>query len=192
MNPAIDELDDIPQAPVATGAAVAAEIMDVPAEAYDTVPKMGDVMPAGTYHFRLEKYTEQAYEDGPVYSLQWRCQQEPHTGRVAFSNCPWPKAEDIKLANDPNAPAGPRQEAQKRVNDRLVVSKAIQEAAGIKPGTMPFKQFLNTNPELFLQLGVTEKKERTGQFDAKNQPIFKGTGEQKNKVQKYVPLVRPR
>lgn len=190
MNPVVDMDDDLPAPPVGGTASAEVEIADVPAEAYGTVPKMGDVIAAGTYHFRAHSWQKANYEDGPVYSIQWRAQQEPITGRVVFSNCPWPTAADIKLANDPNVPAGAKVEAQKRVNDRLVVAKAIQEAAGCKPGSMPFEQFLATNPEMLLQISVTDKKERSG-IGPDGKPTFASTGEKKNKVQKYISLVRP-
>jgi hypothetical protein len=202
MNPEAQEViqhetdfldDELPQAPTggAAGQMAPVETLDVSEDIYATVPKMGDTIPAGTYHFRLDRWQKAAYEDGPVYSLQWRCQEEPHTGRVCFSNCPWPTAADIKTANDPSLPAGAKQEAQKRVNDRLVVAKAIQEAAGCKPGSMPFEDFLNTNPEMKLTIGVTEKKQRDAKLGADGKPKFSGTGENKNKVQKYISLHRP-
>jgi hypothetical protein len=207
MNPDMME-DELPQAPAGgtSGGDVAVTMASVPADMYDAVPKMGDVMPAGTFHFRLDRYSKVSYEDGPVYSLTWRCQEEPHTGRVVFANCPWPKASDVALANDPDAPKGARAEAQKEVSKRLVVSKAIQEAAGIRPGSMDFEEFLGTNPEVKITERVTGKKALKGVADAMKgeyvndagkvvdkagQLLFEDTGEQKNIVVKYLSLARP-
>lgn len=198
MNPVVDMDDDLPAPPEGGAASAPVETTDVPQDAYGNVPKMGDVVPAGTYHMRLHSYQKAKYEDGPVYSLQWRIQDETNNagGRVVFSNCPWPTSEDIKLANS-DAPAGAKVEAQKRVNDRLVVAKAIQEAAGCKPGSMPFEQFLATNPEMLVQISITDKKQRIVDAvgnpvrDEKGQLKFASTGEKKNKVQKYISLTRP-
>lgn len=190
----LDLDDDLPSAPAAEAVV---ETLDVAGDVYGTVPKMGEAVPAGTYHVRLHSYQKAQYEDGPVYSLQWRIQEEPHTGRVFFSNCAWPTKEDILTANDPELPPGVKQAAQKRVVDRLVVAKAIQEAAGIAPGSMPFEDFLATNPEMRIQISITDKKERVKDdlgndvLDQKGQPKWKSTGEKKNKVQKYISLVRP-
>jgi hypothetical protein len=198
--------DELPSAPAGGAAAVEVLMAEVPESTYADVPKMGDVIPSGTWHFRLDRYTLQAYEDGPVYSLQWRCQEEPHTGRVMFSNCAWPTAEDVRTANDPDAPKGAKVEAQKRVNDRLVVAKALQEAAGLKPGTKSFKEFLDSHPEIRIQTTITAKKKlksvadpdkgesvnNAGKVvDSRGQLMFEDTGEQKNKVVKYISLVRP-
>lgn len=181
MNPELDD-DVLPQAPASTGQAAPVETADVDASVYDSVAKMGDVIPAGTFHFRLDSWQKANYEDGPVYSITWRCQEEPHTGRVVFSNCPWPKREDIDAAKNPTHPD--RVGAQQRVSQRLVTAKELQTKAGVKPGTMPFEEFLNTHPEMKLQISVTAKKERQPDGSFKNAE----SGEMKNKIQKYLEL----
>jgi hypothetical protein len=193
MQPRSEFDDEMPAAPMGGAAgpqATGPEIIDegLDEKAYDAVEKYGDAIPQGTYHCRLRSYRAQMADDGdPYFQLQWTVQEEPHTGRTAFDNCPYPNAQDIRDANlvvpNPNT-----QEARKKVNSRLAKAKAIMTAAGIRPGTMPFPKFLETMPELKVTLIVSERRARTG-VDGKGQPMFKGTGEMGNKVVKYSPLV---
>jgi hypothetical protein len=161
------------------------------------VPKMGEAIPVGTYAFRLDSFTENwttkdyktnqelaPEEQQPYYALQWKCQQEPHVGRVVFENVPWVRREDTKAASNPSDPR--RADARKILNNRLPRAKEIMEAAGFTPSAgMSFKQFLQTNPEIKLQLKLKERQSK-GQ-DGK----WHGTGDWQNEVQKHISLHRP-
>jgi hypothetical protein len=195
-----DELmnDELPSPPSggATGTAMAIDDQ-VDASIFDGVPKMGDAMPIGTYAFRLDKFTEEwtvkDYKTGrelapeeqqPYFALQWKCQQEPHVGRIIFENVPWVKSADAKAAMDPQNPR--RAEAKTLINNRLPRAKEIMEAASFQPtGNFGFKQFLGSNPELKLQLKIKEAMQKGP--DGK----LRGTGEWRNEVQKHLSLHRP-
>jgi len=190
----IQDTDELIPSPPQTGAPIDDEI---DASLLADVPKMGDCMPAGTFAFRLEKFTEawteEDFESGrkftdeekqPLFNLQWRCQQEPHVGRVVFERVPWVRAETIKAANDPQNPA--RGSAQAIINKALPRAKQIMEAAGFAPtGKFGFRQFLGSNPEMKLQINVAEKKMKD--------PAGKwvGSGEMKNNIVKHLSLHRP-
>ncbi len=192
-----DELltDELPSPPEGQAVPEIDDVID--ASLFGDVPKMGDAIPAGTYAFRLEKYEEgwssTDYKTGrtlsdeekqPYFSLQWKCQQEPHVGRVVFDIVTWVKTSDVKAANDPQNPR--RGEARSILNKRLPKAKAIMEAAGFVPtGQFGFKQFLATNPELKLQLKLKEKQ------DKQPNGTWKGNGDYTNDVQKYLSLHRP-
>jgi hypothetical protein len=196
-----DELinDELPSPPVGTsdvdGAAAAPIDDSLDASLLTDVPKMGEAMPVGTYAFRLdsfkEQWTEKDYKTGepllekqPYFALQWKCQQEPHVGRVVFENVPWITSTDAKAANDPQNPR--RAEARQTINKRLPRAKEIMEAAGFQPsGQFGFKQFLGSNPELKLTLKVKERQQKGP--DGK----FHGTGEWSNEVVKHLSLHRP-
>lgn len=169
----------------------------IDASLFQDVPKMGEAMPVGTYIFRLDSYTEhwtsEDYKTGrkleesekqPYFSLQWKCQQEPHVGRVVFENVPWVKPEDVRDAANPASPR--RAEARKILNDRLPRAKEIMQEAGFTPsGQMKFKDFLGTNPEMKIVVKIREvkRKNQAGQLQ--------GTGEWRNEVGKHISLHRP-
>lgn len=198
-----DELlqDELPSPPHAGAAAVSEPIDDTfDAALLTDVPKMGEAIPAGTYVFRLDSFTEEWsksewFKDGtsrelapeerePYYRLLWRCQQEPHTGRVVGENVPWVKASDVKDANNPNSPR--KAEARKVINNRMPRAKEIMEAAGFTPtGQFGFKDFLKSNPEMRLQLKL--KARRAKAPSGKYEP----TGDWDNEVQKHISLHRP-
>lgn len=188
-----DELlvEDLPSPP-ATQEAISDEI---DAALLTDVPKMGDAIPVGTYAFRLESFKEAwtSEKDGkklkeeerqPYFALIWKCQQEPHVGRVVFENVPWLRKEDVKDAADQASPR--RGEARKIINNRMPRAKEIMEAAGFNPtGNFGFKSFLGSNPELKLQLKLKERQAKGP--DGK----WKGTGEWGNEVARHISLHRP-
>lgn len=157
------------------------------------VPKLGEPLPVGTYHFRCESF-DQAENDAdptkpdearlgkqPYFQVRWTCQQEPYTGRVFIDFVSW-----VNQATFAAARSGDKA-AQKIIASRLPAAKEIMEKAAFKPvGRSDFKAFLATNPELKIQLGVRERKSRN---KANGQLI--STGEMVNSRVKYLPLNRP-
>jgi hypothetical protein len=179
---------DIPDVPETVAVGV---VIDGSGDAgmLDGVPEMGEPIPIGTYHFRLSKYEAKQTIPDPTkpvetpefyYALQFTCQQEPYVGRIHFDNCAWVRKEtrQAALAGDP--------EARTLLNNRLVRAKALMEAAGFKPtGTFDFeKDFLATNPELLIQIGLQEGKTKSP--DGK----LISSGSFRNKTVKYVPIRR--
>lgn len=177
-----DELPSAPESGVATAIAIDDQI---DASAFEGVGKIGDAMPAGTFHFRMKSFTEGFNENGPYFSLQWACQEEPHTGRIVFDTVTWVKSEDTAAANDK---ANPRNaEAKAILNNRLMRAKSIMDAAGFKPtGTFGFREFLNSHPEIKMSIRQKEKMDK----DEKG-AYTKPTGEQQNVISKYISLSRP-
>lgn len=176
--------DEMPQAPGAESSTGAVTI-DGGFDASDLegVPGLADVIPAGVYHVRLKGFSEKRNDKGPFFGLQWSVQQEPHVGRVIFENyVPWVDTKTFQSAKagDPVAKA--------EIADRLPRLKAIMKAAEFKPvGATDIKEFLGGQPELKIQVSVSERKsknESTGKYE--------GTGEMENRVQKYISLVAPR
>lgn len=193
-----DELieDELPSPP--SGAAAEGFDDSFDASLLADVPKMGDALPVGTYDFRLEKFeeswkTKEYDKQGnerdlpqsdwqPYYKLQWKCQQEPHTGRMVFENCPWVRPQDV---SDANTESPRKAEARKLINSRMPRAKEIMEAAGFTPtGSFGFKQFLATNPEMKLQLKLKASK-------IKKDGKLENSGGFVNEVVKHVSKHRP-
>lgn len=198
-----DEFDAMPSAPGA-GAATAPVAIDASgsAEMFEGVPEMGEAIPIGTYHFRLEKYYEGAnpvtdgegstktikqFNDGtlvpnqPWFQLVFVCQQEPETGRQFSDFCPWVEKTVREKAMQGDSVA------QAVLKDRLWKAKSILAAAGYKP-TGPFdlkKDVFDTHPEVKVQLGLqpNKVKDATGKYVP--------DGGMTNKALKYLPLARP-
>lgn len=200
MNPNTVEDDEIPSPPApgehsGAGEAEASFDSNIDASLFGDVPKKGEAIPVGTYKFRLDSYKKMATASGknigqPYFQLQWKCQEEPYTGRVVFENVPWVSAADVKDANDPTSPR--RGEAKKTLNNRLPSAKEVMEAADFKPsGKFGFEEFLAGHPEMKLQLKLKEKQSKTGKSNADGSAEYKGTGEMGNEVQKHLSLVRP-
>lgn len=180
--------DELPSAPQGEQSSAVAIDDQIDASAFEGVGKVGDAMPAGTFHFRLKSFTEQLKDNDPSkpnFNLQWACQEEPHTGRIVFDTVTWVGSEDIKAANDPSNIRN--KEAKAVLNSRLMRAKSIMEAAGFKPsGKFGFKEFLNTHPEIKMAIRQKEKmdKDEKGEYT-------KPTGEQQNVISKYISLARP-
>lgn len=187
--------DEMPEVPQTAPGTVQAEAGDIDAGIYDDVPKMGEPLPKGTYHFRLDSYTQgtgEAEKDDPFgfgaqpyFQIIWSCQQEPFVGRSFMDFAPWITPAVARAAVGPNS--DPKVAAARSlINKRLWKSKAIVEAAGLKPtGSFSFKNFLDTNPEVKIQLAVKERKEKA------SDGTYKGTGIQGNSAAAYLPLHRP-
>jgi hypothetical protein len=181
--------DELPQAP--TGG-TQTEVVDfgseIDASAFDGVGKLGDAIPAGTYHFRLDTQTKGKNKNGPYYSIQWKCQEEPYVGRIAFDTITWLDQETLgALKAGPSNPGFSN--AKSTANSRLVRANSLMEAAGMKPvGNFNFETWLNTHPEVKLTLSLREKKLK----DDKSGEYTVPTGEMQNNVSKYVALQAPR
>jgi hypothetical protein len=194
-------LDELPSPPASEGTVGDLQTQPIDdqldASLLTDVPKMGEPMPIGTYVFRMdsfkEQWTDKDWKTGldlteeqkqPYYALTWKCQQEPHVGRVVFENVPWVKGSDARDANSQTSPR--RAEARSILNNRLPRAKELMQAAGFTPsGQFGFKDFLASNPEMKL---VLKQKERQAKGpDGK----FKGTGEWSNEVTKHLSLHRP-
>lgn len=195
--------DDMPTAPAGGAPAAVANTAsfsgEIEGDSLEKVPEMGEPLPRGIYHMRLERYTDgwaAAPKEGddpfglgtqPYLMLFWHCQQEPEVGRSVVDFCPWVNDATARAANDPSNPLKQRA-AQTIVNDRCWKAKAIAEAAGWKGGPgvrFNVKNFLATNPEVRLDLGVQPKKvksEITGKYE--NDP----NGGQQNRINRYLPL----
>lgn len=159
----------------------------------DEVPKFGDVIPKGTWAFRLDGsldfWNEPTKDDPeealfgkqPAFLFRWVCQQEPHTGLQFMDFVEWANEETIReaIAGHPVARA--------IVKRRFMRIKAIMEECGFKPkGNFDVKQdFVNTHPELNIQVGVREKKQKGPDGKAV------GTGQMVNMAIQYMSLRRP-
>lgn len=196
----VDETDEIPSPPApdplaghdAGSEATFDDSFD--AGLLGDVPKRGDPIPIGTYHFRLAEFKKMQTASGknqgqPYFALQWKCQEAPYEGRVVFENVPWVSVADVRDASDPTSPR--RSEAKSIINKRMPAAKEIMEAASFKPtGQFGFAEFLASHPEMKLQLKLKERQSKTG-TKADGTPEYKGTGEMGNEVQKHIPLARP-
>lgn len=198
-SPLYDAFDDMPAAPAGTPGEAVPVDSSGDATMFDGVPTMGEAIPIGTYHFRLEKYSSglskveespgvaKLFSDGtkipdqPWYQLQWSCQQEPHTGRVFTDFCPW--VDKVGRAKAATGDVG----GQLLLKDRLWKAKSILEAAGYKPsGSFDIeKDFFGQHPEVKVQLGLQtgKTKDATGKYVE--------DGSMRNKAVKYLSLTRP-
>jgi hypothetical protein len=193
-----DEFDDVPGAPVPSGAAEAAALDgNGDASMFEGVPEMGETIPIGTYHFRLDKWQTYFNESGkddpktfadgtaipkqPAVQIFWNCQQEPHTGRTFTDFTPWVSPEVRAKAKTGDAIA------LAILKDRLWKFKSVMKAAGFTPGPTfdLVKDFLAQHPEVKIQVGLKAGKTK----NAAGQYVEDGS--QQNKVVKFLPLARP-
>lgn len=191
-----DELE-LPSAPEATQEASFNTSID--ASIFGDVPGLNEPIPAGTKHFRLDKYTKKEVEGQPRFDVQWKCQEEPNVGRVLFDFVPWVNDETLKAAGDPSNVY--HQEAKAVIRKRLPRAKEIMAAAGFKPsGSFDFEaDFLSTNPEVKIPVTISERKNKdTREFldnGAKNPDFGKytiATGTLQNGIPNtYLSINRP-
>ena len=157
------------------------------------VPKLGEALPVGTYHFRAERYMEMWQEPDknspeellfgsqPQFMIFWTCQEEPHTGATFPDFIQWVNQETMQAAK------GGNRTALTLLRSRLQRAKSILTAAEYPVGSsLDFKAFLASHPEIKIQLGVRERKMK----DATGVP--KGTGEMVNNAIRYTGLRMPR
>lgn len=183
--------DEMPQAPGATqtttgatgGSPEVAFDGTFDASDFEGVPGLENVLPAGVYEVRLKSYSQKKNDKGPFFGLQWAVQQEPLVGRMIFENyVPWVDEATLiaARAGDPVAKGV--------MSDRLPRIKAIMKAAEYKPvGKTDIVAFLATNPELKVQVTVSERKEKDP-----NTRQYVGTGEMENRIVKYISKMAPR
>lgn len=153
--------DELPQAPTTTGEDVNfSTTMD--AGLLADVPGMNDPIPAGTKHFRLDRYKKVIdKENQPRFDALWKCQEEPHVGRVMPDYIGWVDDKTIAAAGDPSNPFC--QEARQLIKKRLPKIKAIMKGAGYTPTTGKFDveaDFLATNPEVKIPVTVVPRKNK--------------------------------
>lgn len=194
MPPTVD--DEMPAPPTAD-ASKAVESID---DTYDTglmdkVEKIGEPFPAGTYHMRLDGYTEgwgsesqstkendaktKHLGDQPYFMLQFICQEEPSVGKRWGAYVGWCNAETFKLAAKGDAVA------VQYLKNRLSLAKTLMEGLEWKPqpGKSKFKDFINSHPEGKFTLRVSERKSYVnGKLGA--------TGEFTNNLVKCMPLYK--
>jgi hypothetical protein len=149
---------------------------------------LGEPLPVGTYHFKLDKYEKRGKpnDDGqgpdPYYALSWKCQDPRFSGRMYWENVTWVRDVDFQAAMAGDAAA------RSKCLKRLVNMKDLQAACGFK-GVGDYdveKDFLDTMPEVKIQLKLVEKKDkdpRTGAWTV-------STGQMKNDRVKYYPVMR--
>lgn len=188
--------DEMPAAPAGAAApAPAAEAKtfsgNVDFESYDKTPEMGEAIPVGTYHFRLDSYREgwnnppkpedKEFQFGaqPYFMIKWVAQQEPVVGRAFTEFVPWVSDSVVEAA------VGGNSDARAIITDRIWKAKSIASAAGFKPAPgqgFNAKTFFATNPEIKISLGLEKKKTKdaTGKYVA--------TDQDQNKVNAYLPL----
>lgn len=189
--------DEMPAAPAGGGAAAAlAEAQrtftgNVDFESYEKTPEMGEAIPVGTYHFRLDSYREGwnnepkpgekefAFGAQPYFMVKWVAQQEPIVGRAFTEFVPWVSDSVVEAAVAGNS------DARGIITDRIWKAKSIASAAGFKPAPgsgFNAKTFFATNPEIKISLGLEKRKTKdaTGKYVA--------TDQDQNKVNAYLPL----
>lgn len=189
-----DDFDELPSAPGAEHSEQVAVETAGDADMFEGVGKLGETIPNGTYHFRLNQIvakgatvpSEQGtkppvplrYSSGeemdaqPWFMAEFVCQQEPHTGKRFAEFIGWASATLRKKAKEGDAMA------KQQLKNRLVRIKAIMEAAGFKPaGSYDLERdFFATNPEVRIQVGQGKNKQ---------------SGEDQNRALKYFSLTRP-
>lgn len=161
------------------------------ASMFEGVGKLGETIPNGTFHFRLESVvargakpptdrgstTVSKYDDGsdvdpqPWFMVRFVCQQEPHTGKGFTEFVGWASGTLRKKA------AAGDTYAKQQLKNRLIRIKAMMEASGYKPtGAFNLEEFFAMNPEVRIQIGQGKNKQ---------------SGEDQNTALKYFPINRP-
>lgn len=201
-----DEDDQLPEAPVEGAPSKIDDTVD--SAMFEGIGHIGDTIPAGTYVFKLESYTESWWprldnnkqiipgpdttKDAagrdvkcildPGFNVRWRGREEPVVGKILFDTVPWVRGEDRAEAAKGNPMA------RQILQERLVRMNSIIDAAGWKPnGSQGIKAFLDSGPEVKITVNETakmSKNPRTGKWDV---PVV---GEKRNGVSKYLSLHR--
>lgn len=187
--------DELPAPPSGPQAAQSAEPISgaIDGALLGDVPKLGEALPIGTYHFRLDRYSESWAEPDksaspeellfgkqPQFLLFWSCQEEPHTGQPFVDFVEWVSPDVLKMAAERN------QSALKLLRTRLARAKAILQAAEYPiVGQLDYKTFLSSHPEIKIQLGLREGKQKTSSGE------LVPTGEMRNRPIRYISLRRP-
>lgn len=193
MTPEVPFNDELPVAPETASDDNKTQPVDAKFDADfmfgKDVPKLGDHLPIGKYHFRADRFFEgwqepdkndpQALLFGrqPYFNVIWSCQQEPHTGLRFADFVNWVSPDTYQQAKAGN-PA-----ARAICRERLQRARTIMEECEYKGGD--FKEFLNSHPECYIQVGLRPKK-------VKVNGELKDTGELNNNAIKYESLRRPR
>ncbi len=186
--------DELPSPPANSEAASAAVVVDgtIDGDLLAKVPELGEAIEKGTYHFRLDRYSEGwndpdpknpeelLFGKQPYFSLFWVCQEEPHTGQQFMDFVSWANKDTFAAASSGN------RTALNIVRTRLSRAKNILMAAEYPTGgSFDIKKFFSEHPEVKIQLGIREKKEKIN-------GELKGTGQMVNNAIKYLSLRAPR
>jgi hypothetical protein len=164
----------------------------VPDDLFEGVGELGEVLPKGTYHFRLDQTflnwhtpkagsEEERFGPQPNYGILWSVQQEPHVGKTFMDSCPWVNSRTIEAAasGDPVA--------KNVLRRRLVRAKAIIKAAEYPMSGLNIEAFFAAHPEIKILVGISERKMK----DPANAGKYIGTGQQVNSALKYISLRKP-
>ena len=114
----------------------------------DLVPTLGEAIEKGTYHFRLDRYTEGwndpdprnpeelLFGKQPYFQVFWSCQEEPHTGQQFMDFVSWVNKETFAAASQGN------RTALNVIRTRLSRVKALLAAAEYPTtGSFDIKKF---------------------------------------------------
>ena len=153
------------------------------------VEKLGDLVPAGTYHVRFVKCEKRtgktdagSFGPQPMYALQMAIQEEPFVGRRVFDNIFWVTPSIVKAMNDSSNPYSG--EAKKIYANRLGRWKALkQDAFGLTGKVHPDEILLDVTRECKVVIAHRNRRAlnaATGQWEA--------TSEKEVVVSKYLPL----
>ena len=189
--PVVD--DEMPAPPVAGDVPQGEIASEVTGDIFAGVAELGEAMPKGTYHFRLDKTflnwnspekgsDEERLGAQPNYGILWSCQQEPHTGKTFMDSCPWVNKGTLDAAAKGDG------FAQQVLRKRLVRAKAIIVATGYPMSSgFSIDAFFAAHPEVKILLGVQEKKQK----DPGNPGKYVGTGQMVNNSLKYISVSKP-
>lgn len=147
------------------------------------IQEFGEVLPKGTYYCRADSYTifsnepfkgEEAFGEQPTFVIRWVVQEEPDTGKSFSDFVPWVNKETMKAAI--GSPMEPKTRlARSILQQRLSRMKTIMDKAGYRAvGATRVTEFLDSNPELKISVGVKKKKD----------------GGMVNRASKYISLLR--
>lgn len=184
--------DEMPAPPPAGEQPQGVVASEVPEDIFEGVGELGEAIPKGTYHFRLDRTflnwhapevgsDEERFGPQPNYGILWSAQQEPHTGKTFMDTCPWVNQKTIEgaAAGDPVA--------KSLLRKRLVRAKAIIKAADYPMAGLKIDAFFAAHPEVKILVGISEKKTK----DPSNPGKYVGTGQMVNNALKYISLRRP-
>lgn len=182
--------DELPSPPsIPTGNAEAALAFDVGAEEVESAQEFGEALPAGVYHFRVDKISitlknseDWKEEQLPQIQVNWKCQEEPHVGHTFTDWVPYVSQNLVDQSRAGN------KAAQQLVKSRLGRIKMITEGCEYKiDGRFNPIAFFNTHPECKIQLSVKAGKTK----DLANPGQYIDSGLLQNNAVKYIPLSTP-
>ena len=156
---------------------------DVDYDLLKDAPKVGEVIPAGTYLFKLKGYEKSGNENGPNVILTWECKDPRYLGRIVSYDYITLNSDEMQK----RAKMGDS-EARRQCVTRLAKLKELREALNMteKRDFNLFRDILNQeNIECKIQIKEKEKmgKDKNGKYSIH-------TGEFNNSVVHYVPMLK--